>query len=630
MPRTTAADKNKSSTGGLPAATAPVPATPAPAPATSARTVASGAAPAASNRSHSLAMPSVSATTNPNEPLSPSDYVAQFNGTGDPLLLYTPEGGFTNDDSILKAIDLIEEAPANSYISDAKIARITDKGTLMSIHFQRLRVFQLVVNLVDASQAIVGISPAITAVKENYQRLMNGSLDELFKINGGAVGKLSTHSGTTTTPTNQKLKRPKIVEVPKFDVHKPGMQTFLNSMSLVTKSFSFDSDKDLARYYLNNLTENSKSLIFSIYAQNDPFYESSSAVIKYLESFISSNIGIDATRDIRDLKMGSGSLRAYYNSFTRIVSDLGEYSMSQAQLRVFFIAGLNPNAAHSTNINLHMHTFLGSKPNATITDLYAEAEKVISLTTNVLGKRAGPDRGAPRPQQHWERGNTQRQYQQPPQGQPRSRTTCSICGHYGHPAERCTSSWSVEGKWLGKGPPPSKYVPKSTPFKKTAMVHTPDRRYQTPKGTHPNPPREPPTHQQQPWQKQKHKQPLPPSQKEPRQKSATALPKRKKVAFKAQAVTLADLESDMEWHGSDSDGSYESAYSYRSFDLIGEEDCRLVTSQTENKRRIPVKERLEQPNTYASKLKGPAPGPSAKPLEQPLRFVKRKNNIVKR
>jgi hypothetical protein len=90
---------------------------------------------------------------------------------------------------------------------------------------------------------------------------------------------------------------------------------------------------------------------------------------------------------------------------------------------------------------------------------------------------------------------------------------------------------------------------------------------------------------------------------------------------------LEDL-SDYEWEGSD--GSYESAYSYRSFDLIGEEDCRLVTSQTENKRRIPVRERLEQPNTYASKLKGPAPGPSAKPLEQPLRFVKRKNNIVKR
>jgi hypothetical protein len=49
-----------------------------------------------------------------------------------------------------------------------------------------------------------------------------------------------------------------------------------------------------------------------------------------------------------------------------------------------------------------------------------------------------------------------------------------------------------------------------------------------------------------------------------------------------------------------------------------------------NKRRIPAKDRLEQPNTYASKLKGSALGPSAKLLEQPLKFVKRNSNKVKR
>ena len=139
-------------------------------------------------------------------------------------------------------------------------------------------------------------------------------------------------------------------------------------------------------------------------------------------------------------------------------------------------------------------------------------------------------------------------------------------------------------------------------------------------------------HQQQPHQQQPRQQH--PRQQQPRQQLTTDLPKKKKVAFKAQAISLADLDSDMDWK-SDSDGSYESAYSYRSFDLIGEEDCRLVTSSTplaslrENKRRIPVKERLEQPNTYASKLKGPAPEHSAKPLE-PLKFVKRNSNKVKR
>ena len=59
-------------------------------------------------------------------------------------------------------------------------------------------------------------------------------------------------------------------------------------------------------------------------------------------------------------------------------------------------------------------------------------------------------------------------------------------------------------------------------------------------------------------------------------------------------------------------------------------DAWIVVNTSKNKRRIPVKDRLEQPNTYASKLKGPAPGPSAQPLEQPLKFLKRKNNNIVR
>jgi hypothetical protein len=43
------------------------------------------------------------------KPLCTSDSVAQFNGTGDPLLVYIPEGSFTDDDSILAAIDLLVE-----------------------------------------------------------------------------------------------------------------------------------------------------------------------------------------------------------------------------------------------------------------------------------------------------------------------------------------------------------------------------------------------------------------------------------------------------------------------------------------------------------------------------------------
>jgi hypothetical protein len=46
------------------------------------------------------------------------------------------------------------------------------------------------------------------------------------------------------------------------------------------------------------------------------------------------------------------------------------------------------------------------------------------------------------------------------------------------------------------------------------------------------------------------------------------------------------------------------------------------------RRKRSVKERIEEPKTYASRLKCSVPGPSAKPLEQ-LRFAKR-INIVRR
>jgi hypothetical protein len=208
------------------------------------------AVPAASGAA-SGSVPAVSVATSGREPLSAFHSGAQYNGTEDPLLAYCPDGGFTDDASILAAIDLLEATATNNYLTDAKMARYTDEGTLKAIHFKRLQVFQLIVNLINGALAIVGPSVVIDKVKENYEIMMKGSLQALFILQGGAAGPGNNASGE---PKNQKLKRPKIVEVPKFDVNKPGMQTFLNSMALITKSFKFDSDKDLAQYYLNNLT----------------------------------------------------------------------------------------------------------------------------------------------------------------------------------------------------------------------------------------------------------------------------------------------------------------------------------------------------------------------------------------
>ena len=165
---------------------------------------ASGAIPAASGAA-SVPVPAVSDATSGREPLSASHSGAQYNGTEDPLVVYCPDGGFTDDASILTAIDLIEATKTNEYLTDAKMARYTDEGTLKAIHFKRLQVFRLIVNLINGALAIVGPSVVIDKVKENYEIIMKGSLQALFVLQGGAMGPGNNASGE---PKNQKLKRP--------------------------------------------------------------------------------------------------------------------------------------------------------------------------------------------------------------------------------------------------------------------------------------------------------------------------------------------------------------------------------------------------------------------------------------
>ena len=211
------------------------------------------------------------------------------------------------------------------------MAHLTDVKIIKVAHYKRLQIFQLILDLIEEAVVIVGASTEIDTIFENYTQMM--------KVSQKALNHLQDTSQKAGEPS--RLKRPKSVEVPKFDVNKPGMQTFLNSMELLSKSYKFDTDKDLAQFYLNNLTEASKTMIFTIYPLSDKsFYESSAAVISYLKSFISPNIRINALRDIGTLKMTEiGGLNAYYKSFTRLVSELGPNSMNQESLMHYFIAG---------------------------------------------------------------------------------------------------------------------------------------------------------------------------------------------------------------------------------------------------------------------------------------------------
>jgi hypothetical protein len=273
-----------------------------------------------------------------------------YDGTEDLLKTYTPPGGFSDAKSVIMGIDMIEKRGRNKYLSDAIMVRITDDGTMKLAFMKRITIFQIILNFIELALAIVPVDSQIQKIKDNYTAMM--------KLSQKALDKLQGVTNEKAGETN-RLKRPKTPEIPKFDVNKPGMQTFLNSMELLSHSYKFTDDKELAWFYLNNLTENSKTTIFTIYPLSDTtFYNSSNAVITYLKSFISPNIRINALKDIRALKMTeNGGLFTYYKYFNRLVSELGAGALSnEVQVR-YFIAGLNTNAVHNTNLNLHMHTF---------------------------------------------------------------------------------------------------------------------------------------------------------------------------------------------------------------------------------------------------------------------------------
>ena len=442
-----------------------------------------------------------------------------YDGTEDVMSKYAPEGCTTEQD-VLDGIDEIEKRDRNKYCTDVQMARIDNDGQAKMAWLKRVATFQIVLNFIEEAMQTVPPSDKIDKRKASYTQMKKQSQKAYDALDGGT----RLHAGDSSS---SRLKRPKVPEIPKFDVHnKHGMQTFLNSMELLSHSYKFNDDKELAQFYLNNLTENSKQTIFAIYPMNDAsFYENSKAVIKYLKGFINPNVRLNAQNELRTLKMTeSGGLYAYFKSFTKLIADLGDGALSNEMQVNQFIAGLNANAIQNTNLLMHMHTFFRSQPTSTITELYAEADKMISLAKtnngfNGNGKRAGP---APRPHQRDNgfkqkrpyNGNTSSQAytpkdNKPPQpNTPASGVVCGKCQHKGHFARDCTAIFSTTGKFLGTGTPPAnhywtkKNAADAKATKKTAMVNTPPQQQrQQPPQQRPQPPQQ----QQQQYEKKKKK-----------------------------------------------------------------------------------------------------------------------------
>jgi hypothetical protein len=129
----------------------------------------------------------------------------------------------------------------------------------------------------------------------------------------------------------------------------------------------------------------------------------------------------------------------------------------------YFIEGLDNNAVRNTNLNLHMLQFYESKPTATVTDLYAEANKVISLSaSNRKSTSNGQSNGQPSGFRR-NRRNTPPPRSKSYDGRTQSKgggskrqrpsVTYGKC-HRDHATKDCRAKWSKTGVWLGQGQPP--------------------------------------------------------------------------------------------------------------------------------------------------------------------------------
>ena len=268
--------------------------------------------------------------------------------------------------------------------------------------------------------------------------------------------------------------RPKQPTITKCNLSGGSVKLFLTSMHTACSTLTFTDDKQKAHYYVNNLTDSSRELLFSVHnpVTDDPWYTTAN-VINYLESFISKNKNSQALQSLRNFTMQGHQLFVYYQKMSQLISETNsspETTLSQSLQVRYFVEGLNPNAI-PTNLKLAIDSFLRTNPASTITDLYQHAEHLMdtvygpnhrSSTNNITGNFVIPKRGRsggnqprhPNPKQQRLPSSAARRDdypRQPPRhptpGRQPSGNTCQRCGH-NHKTSDCSAQFHISGELL--------------------------------------------------------------------------------------------------------------------------------------------------------------------------------------
>ena len=118
-------------------------------------------------------------------------------GTKDLLKTYSPSCGLSDAKLVIKGIDNIVKRGRNKYLTDSRMARITDDGTMKLAFMKRIIVFQMILNFIELALGIVPVDSQIQRIKDNYTGMKDLSQKNLDRLQGATSEKVGA------TPTNR-------------------------------------------------------------------------------------------------------------------------------------------------------------------------------------------------------------------------------------------------------------------------------------------------------------------------------------------------------------------------------------------------------------------------------------------